>query len=354
MTSPAPVTSSRLADPTPKARLVPVSFPNQHGLSLVGMLHVPIRRRDDRTAILLLSPGVKMRVAPHRLYQKMATRFAALGYPVLRFDFHALGDAGGTAPEALLADFYQATQLGRYVGDTIAAMDWFQREHGISRFIVAGLCGGALTGLLTAQRDQRITSLLALSIPVTLDGSAIDGSKFLTDTQLEHKRQRYFRKLRVWDPAVWRSWARFLSGQAHYSLITRALMKPLVATLKPAVATPPAPALDGAAPSDNTNPLFAPALLGMLRARRVLLVFAETDRLLAEFHGKFMQRHTAAFAGVAANCDIHVTPAANHIFSFAEWQQDMLDRCCTWLEAGSAPSAAAGHIARADSLAGHA
>jgi uncharacterized protein len=330
------------------AHIIPVSFPNQDGIQLMGMLHRPARPRGDGTAILLLSPGVKMRVAPHRLYNKMADRFVALGYPVLRFDFHALGDAGGTAPEALLADFYQATQLGRYVGDTVAAMDWMQREHGIGRFVAAGLCGGALTGLLTAERDQRIASLLSLSIPVILDGSNIDASKFMTDTQLRGTRQRYLRALRLWEPTAWRSWLRFFSGPSHYSLITKIVTKPFVAKARPAASAASA----APQPADNTNPLFARALLGMLTSRRVLLVFAEADRLLAEFNDKFQQRHAEAFARVGDRCQIHVTPAANHIFSFAEWQRDMLECCCTWLEAGGTPQAApSGAAARSGALA---
>lgn len=321
------------------ARITPVSFLNHDGVQLIGMLHQPAQPRTDGTAILLLSPGVKMRVAPHRLYNKMADRFVALGYPVLRFDFHALGDAGGTASEARLADFYQATQLGRYIGDTVAAMDWMQREHGTTRFIAAGLCGGALTGLLTAAQDPRIVSLLGLSIPVILDGSNIDASKFMTEWQLQANRTRYLRKLRLWDPTVWRSWIRLVSGKSHFSLIMRALSRPFVARM--ARVTPPAASAQ-AAPADNTNPLFAPALLGMLRARQVLLVFGATDRLFAEFEVKFRQRHATAFAQASANCQIHVTPAGNHIFSFAEWQRDMLDRCCEWLERKPATPASTG------------
>src|SRR5215204_5779178 len=127
------------------ARTIPVSFPNKDGLRLFGILHMPERVRAEGTAILLLSPGVKMRVAPHRLYNKMAARFVAHGYPVLRFDFHGLGDSEGDAPETLLADLYGATQVGRFVADTTAAMDWMQRNHAVTRFVAAGLCGGALT-----------------------------------------------------------------------------------------------------------------------------------------------------------------------------------------------------------------
>ena len=310
----------------------PVSFQNKEGCRLFGMLHQPERMRENGVAILLLSPGVKMRVAPHRLYNKMADRFVAMGYPVLRFDFHGLGDAEGEAPDTLLADLYGATQIGRYVDDTIAAMDWMQRTHGISKFIASGLCGGALTGMLAAQHDPRIVSLLALSIPVILDGSNIDQSRYMTMAQLKGTRDKYLMKFRLTDPAVWRSWWRFVTGQSHYSLIFKSLAKPFAAAAasrRPAKPSDPTPE---AAPADNTNPHFAPALHRMLASsRRVLLLFAETDRLLFDFQTKYLQRHEHAISRYGDYYDMQIVPQANHIFSFAEWQEEMLRRSCDWL-----------------------
>ena len=311
--------------------LIPVSFPNKDGLRLFGILHQPAVLRESGVAILLLSPGVKMRVAPHRMYNKMAERFVAMGYPVLRFDFHGLGDSDGETTEANLADLYAATQVGRYVADTVAAMDWMQQTHGFSRFIAAGLCGGALTGLLTAERDSRITGLLGLSIPVILDGSNVDASQYMTTAQLEGTRDGYLKKLNPLKGGAWQSWIRLLTFQSDYRMIARSLMKPILARLRrtdaPAAKTP------DAQPADNTNPHFAPAFRQMVStSRRVLLIFAEADRLFWEFEAKYMQRHRASIEPYAQWYRVHVTKQANHIFSFGEWQQDMLDQCCGWLE----------------------
>jgi hypothetical protein len=311
-----------------------VSFRNADGLRLFGMLHRPAAPRAGAETVLILSPGVKMRVAPHRLYNKLANHFAGLGHPVLRFDFHGLGDAEGSAPEALLADFYGATQLGRYVPDTVAAMDWMQREYGVTRFIAAGLCGGALTGLLTADRDPRIVALAGLSIPVILDGSGSDAGRHATVAQLEATRAGYLRKLRL---SEWRSWLRLLTFRSDYRMIVRSVTKPLRARLGRSAPTPaPAtPAVSG----DNTNPLFAPAFMRMVSTSRpVLLVFAESDRLYWEFEAKFMERHRLALEPYAAWYQVHVTPQANHIFSAAEWQDDMFARIRDWLAAPGSQS----------------
>ncbi|MEO5823714.1 MAG: CocE/NonD family hydrolase [Vicinamibacteraceae bacterium] len=319
------------------ASVVAATFPNRDGHRLFGILHQPAVPREPGVAILMLSPGVKMRVAPHRLYNKMAARFVALGYPVLRFDFNGLGDSEGEITDAHLADFYGSVQVGRYIADTVAAMDWMQQTHGCSRFIAAGLCGGAITGLLTADRDPRIISLVGLGIPVILDGTQIDFSKYMTDQQLAGTRDRYLRKFRLWEPAVWKSWMRFLSGQSHYSLITRSITKPFAKRLR--AAAPAGAAAVSAAPAepDNTNPHFAPAFRRMLASsRRMFLAFGEADRLQYEFDVKFVQRHRAALDAYPRGYDTHLTPNANHIYSLTPWQTDVFDRCCQWLEAEAA------------------
>ena len=53
-------------------------------------------------------------------------------------------------------------------------------KHGIEKFILSGLCGGAITGLLTSEHDTRVEALLGLGMPVVFDVS-------------EEQRHKYFR-----------------------------------------------------------------------------------------------------------------------------------------------------------------
>lgn len=308
--------------------VLPVTFENKAGHRLFGMVHRPSVPCASGAAVILLSPGVKMRVAPHRLYLDMAERFVSLGYPVLRFDFYGLGDSEGDVEEEYLADLYGAVQVGRYIGDTIAAMDWMQRTYGINKFIASGLCGGAITGLLAAVKDRRIIGLLGLAIPVILDGSRIDFNKYMTEAQLNMTRDGYLRKLA--DPGAWRSWVRLLTFQSDYKTIARSFFKPLLSKLRQA--TPAGPVVVQSDPTDNTNPYFAPAFRQMVSTSRpIYLIFAEMDRLYWEFDKKFVERNRQMLDSYAALYGTHVTKSANHIFSFPEWRDDMLDQCCQWL-----------------------
>lgn len=315
---------------TMTSEVSPVTFQNKAGHRLFGMVHRPVKSCASGAAIILLSPGVKMRVAPHRLYLNMAERFAEMGFTVLRFDFYGLGDSEGEAEEECLADLYGAVQVGRYINDTIAAMDWMQRTYGINRFIASGLCGGAITGLLTAVRDQRIICLLGLAIPVILDGTHIDFAKYMTDAQLRGTRDGYVRKL--WDLGAWRSWVRLVTFQSDYKLIVRSLFKPLL--VKRRQDKPAAVVVAQSEPADNTNPCFAPAFFNMVSsARYIYLIFAGSDRLLWEYETKFVGRNRAKLESCRSQYEIHVTKDANHIFSFLEWEEDMLGQCSRWLMA---------------------
>ena len=112
-----------------------VSFANRNGILLRGMLHEPDPRQARGVCVLLLSPGIKGRVGPHRLYLKIAERLVPMGFHVLRFDFYGLGDSEGEIEEHLLSDMYNTIQSGRYVDDTIAAMDWMRATTSLPRAV---------------------------------------------------------------------------------------------------------------------------------------------------------------------------------------------------------------------------
>ena len=301
----------------------PVVFNNAQGQQLVGILHMPDTGANGRPCILLLSPGVKMRVAPHRMYNKMAEAFVNDGFPVLRFDFAGLGDAQGEIEHAQLSHVYNSIQLGRFMGDTRAALDWLQSTHGVTRCIAGGLCGGAITGLLTAEHDPRIVGLLALGIPVVLDVGEAQRSAHLTRGELDQLRQGYLRKLR--DP---RAWLRLFAFKSDFGVVWKAF-KRLFEGKRPA----PVPATEpGGRPADNTNPKFAPAFFAMLESGRPMLhIFSGSDRLAAEFQEKFQERYPERLARHQDRLDVHVIDKANHILAHPDWFNAMLALSRDWL-----------------------
>lgn len=311
---------------TLNASVRPVAFENPLGHTLVGILHEPTGARRD-CAVVLLAAGVKARIGPHGLYRRLTDMLVARGFPVLRFDFWGLGDSEGTASEPLLPDLYGSVSCGRFIDDTQAAVSFACKACGVERVVLAGLCGGAITGVLAGARDRRVAGLLGLGLPVSVDGSNVDKVKYMSVGQLEGIRGKYFRKLA--DP---RSWVRLLSLKTDFRLLYRSL----TASVKPAPAraTKEAPAASPAPPDDNLNPYFRPSLLSMLGDKRpVMLIFSETDRLYWEFREKFVQRYAFDPDAHRGTLEIATVKDANHVFTFTEWQQDMLARSGAWLDA---------------------
>ena len=306
--------------------VVPVVFPNREGLKLYGILHQPDVEKRKSTAVLLLSPGVKMRVAPHGMYKKMAEAYVKMGFPVLRFDFYGLGDAEGELELRQLSNIYNTIQTGRYIGDTRAAMDWMQQQFGIDEFVVGGLCGGAITGMLAAQEDSRARALLALGIPVALDVGAENWHKHLSGGQLSQLRTGYIKNL-----LKPQSWLRLLTFKSDYRVIWKSIKQAFKKKNKPAPTS--APASQETRQEDNTNPRFAPAFFSMLESSRPMLhIFSGTDRLAWEFEEKFADHYRPQLDRYQSLIEIYTIDRANHILAHPDWFNEMLEISSRWLK----------------------
>lgn len=313
------------------ASVEPVIFPNASGQRLFGMLHHPALNRARGAAVLLLSPGIKGRIAPHRLYIKLARQLCDAGIMVLRFDFYGLGDAEGELDEKRVADVYAAVAMGRYTDDTLAAMDWMQREHQINRFVLSGLCGGAITGLFAGARDPRVQALVGFGIPVIQYGDEALRYKHLSSGEQGQFRRGYFRKL-----LDWKSWLRLLTFRSDFGIITKVFLSPLKRLWKRPV-TEGLPTAgqnqpESAVPVDNLNPFFPPAFFEFLKGpRRLFLVFGRNDRLYWDYLEKFYQPRKSQIDALRPVLDIQVIEGARHVYEEKEQYETLLRIVVTWI-----------------------
>jgi pimeloyl-ACP methyl ester carboxylesterase len=293
---------------------------NANGLRLFGTLHRGTNVDPRLPAVVLLSPGIKMRVGPGRLYLPLTEMLTAQGYTVLRFDFFGLGDSEGELAETMLADVYANIEVVRYVDDTLSAMRWLSSEHGVHRFILGGLCGGAITALLTAQRDSRVEALLSVGMTVTLSSAGATPGKYMTRTQLDARRRGYLKKLL--SPTAW---LRLLTFKSEYGVIWRSAKRLFVK--------------DGATSTLTTveqrgdaNPLFPQAFFAFLeRGGRALMLFSEKDRSPSQYEEKFALPFADRMQRFQSQIETHVVPKANHVLSLHEWQREMVDVCRGWI-----------------------
>jgi pimeloyl-ACP methyl ester carboxylesterase len=302
-----------------------VSFQNAQGHQLHGILHEPDPSVARGVCVLLLSPGIKGRVGPHRLYLKIAARLVPLGFHVLRFDYYGLGDSEGNLSERVLADMYNSIQAGRYVGDTIAALDWIEKAVGIRRFVGSGLCGGSISALATAEVDSRIECLLGLGLPTVLEGGPENWARVVTRQELVSLRGSYFRKI-LDVKSLWR----FLAGRSDYRVIWKMIKQWLAdrgVKSESMVETKPSEV-------DSTNPRFASAFMAMLEsARPMILFFSGADRLRYQFAENFESHHEARLRNFRHLYEVHLIANANHVFSEPTWVAELLDAAERWLDA---------------------
>jgi dienelactone hydrolase len=128
----------------------PILFgPDEH---LLGVITAPQVSPPVPVGCLLMNAGVVHRIGPHRLNVKVARALAARGVVSLRMDLSGLGDSEPARGGGNYRD--------QAVEDVQAAMDFLERAQGLRRFVVVGICSGAVNAYWTALADSRIVGLL--------------------------------------------------------------------------------------------------------------------------------------------------------------------------------------------------
>ena len=106
-----------------------------HG-TLIGIVTPPPAGVTPHTAFAFLNAGVVHRVGPNRMHVTAARRLAARGFLCVRFDLSGLGDSSSRR---------DATPVDHAVVlETTEVLSTLQREYGVGRFVLAGLCSGAV------------------------------------------------------------------------------------------------------------------------------------------------------------------------------------------------------------------
>ena len=177
------------------------------GQCLVGIVTDPESQNGNhsKTAVILLNPGVVHRVAPGRIYVRMARALAAMGLTVFRFDFSGIGDSPVR---------YDNLPFDRSaVKETQDAMRFLQTTRDVQRFILLGGCSGARVSLQTACCDSRVAGAFLINLQMSEDDDqSLD--------QIGRTAAFYYWNFALFDL---KSWRKLLTGKADYRKILRAL-----------------------------------------------------------------------------------------------------------------------------------
>jgi len=160
--------------------------------SLVGVITEPDGEAAPRNCpdVILLNAGLLTRIGPNRTYVRLIRRLGRIGVRGLRFDLSGIGDSpaatdGLSEPESRLRDMQKA-------------MDMMEAKSGASRFILGGLCDGAISAFAAARVDPRVVGMIL-----------IDAFPYRTRGYfLRHYRNRFFRA---------QSWVNILTGRHPFT-----------------------------------------------------------------------------------------------------------------------------------------
>ena len=122
------------------------------GDGCLGVLAMPAEPHPPSVGVVVIVGGPQTRVGSHRQFVLLARNLAAAGFPTLRFDYRGMGDSNG--------DMRTFEDIGE---DLTAAVDALQRESGVSRVVLWGLCDGASAAWMSGGLDTRVAGIVALN-----------------------------------------------------------------------------------------------------------------------------------------------------------------------------------------------
>jgi pimeloyl-ACP methyl ester carboxylesterase len=271
--------------------------------SLIGIVTDPLSRNGNhpKSAVILLNPGIVHRVAPGRIYVKMARALAAMGFMVLRFDFSGIGDSPVR---------YDNLPFDKSaVRETQDAMHFLQTTRGIDRFILLGGCSGARVALQTACCDSRVVGAFLINLQMSDDDDQ-------SSDQIGRTAAFYYWNFARFDL---KSWSRLLTGKTDYRKILRALGFRARKQL-----------LSGRKMSPESQ---LAVNLRMLAERGVCVtfVYAESDPRLDDLReglGRELRQLRAL-----AKVRVEIIPRSDHTFSSLHDQDNLLKKICELTDA---------------------
>jgi exosortase A-associated hydrolase 1 len=122
------------------------------GDECIGVLSMPAAEPAPFIGVLVIVGGPQTRVGSHRQFTLLARALAAAGYPTLRFDYRGMGDSAGDSRT------FEGARA-----DIIAGIDALQRETGVDRVVLWGLCDAASATWMDGTDDSRVAGVVALN-----------------------------------------------------------------------------------------------------------------------------------------------------------------------------------------------
>lgn len=247
----------------------------------------------SRLAVISLTAGLIHHVGPHRLHVLLARSLAEAGIASLRLDQSGIGDSA-TRTDGLPA---QEIPL-REVDDAIAELE----RRGFSRFVLFGICSGAMHALRAANGNPKIAGL------VLVNTGSDDGH---AEVDSQAAAQFYLRQS-IRNPNAWKN---LLTGKVRYSLLFNTLFS--VTADKIRRKSKPRTSIE-----ENLRAMLEPY------ARQGTSILS----VMSDRHAQYYQIYEDAYRKLQSRWFTSlIFPQTDHLFTSLEFQQQLIDQVCAWV-----------------------
>jgi pimeloyl-ACP methyl ester carboxylesterase len=173
--------------------------------SLVGIMTYPSESvgGNKLPAVVILNAGIMHRVGPNRLHVKMARTLAAMGFVVLRCDFSGVGDSK-VREDAL--PFEKSA-----IAETQEAMDCIHEAMGTEKFVLMGMCSGAIISFKTACCDPRVEGAVLINARMHLHPMNDELHAYIRNRALA----RHYWRIALFSSFRAKNWLKAITGKVE-------------------------------------------------------------------------------------------------------------------------------------------
>jgi len=243
-------------------------------------------------AAICITAGLLHHVGPHRLHVLLARALAKQGISTLRFDLSGIGDSA-TRTDDLIANEVPVQEIN----DAIKMLE----TRGFTRFILFGVCSGAMWAAKTALGNPKIAGVILVNTGGN-DGSAeIDPGP---------AAQFYLRKS-LWNLSAWKN---MFTGKVKYRALFYILWSALIKKFKAVNKS-----------STSVEDLLRSKLQPFARQGTAIL------SVMSDRHAQFYELHKPVYDNLhSAQFKTLVYPDTDHLFTSLSEQQDLINGICQW------------------------
>ena len=248
----------------------------------------------SKTAVIFITAGLLHHVGPHRLHVLLARRLATKGISSLRIDLSGIGDS---LPRS---DDLAAEEIAvQEINDAIHLLE----SRGFTRFILFGICSGAVQAIKVAANNSKIAGIVLINT-----GSDDGNTEANTEAALQFYLQRSILNINAWK--------NLFTGKVNYT----ALFVTLFSAIKQKISSSSSKAKKRSFEDELQQ------MTSSYQQQDTAILMIMSDR-----HAQYYSLYKTVF-DKAENDHFKALfyPKTDHLFTSLSAQKDLIDEVCQW------------------------